>query len=252
MSNKSQLLDPIGTAFKLILLNIEPENTRLTINDHVVQLELPDMTQSFVRWWRGESREDICYLTNTIIRFIDFYLEDEYKKNTELSVSESAKLSDELKKNIEIENSQSDKKMENSFSELFQKDEKEKKQNLKLMAKYICSGLEKLEKIYKLDNATLSLTYFRVLLTMAIDGKYNDNLLPHCIKDQKQNNIINIEKLKEIWSGTKISHICDLFTKLFDSMKNGDYEFTEFYSKGIKEMLDKNDSKFREIVNTIK
>ncbi len=222
MSNKSQLLDPIGTAFKLILLNFEPENTRLTINDHVVELEPPDATQFIIRWWRGESRSDICYLTNTIIRFIEFYIETE------------------------------DKKMGNSFSELFDRDELEKKKKLKLMANYICLGLEKLEKIYKLDNATLSLTYFRVLLTMAIEGHYSDEMIPHCIKDLQQNNIINIDKLKEIWSGTKISHICDLFTKLFDSVDKKESEFTDFYSRGIKDMLDKNDQKFREIVNTIK
>ena len=79
MSTKSQLLDPIGTAFKLILLNFEPDNTRLTITDHVVELELPDATQSIVRWWYKESREDICVLTNTIVRFIEFYLEDSQK-----------------------------------------------------------------------------------------------------------------------------------------------------------------------------
>ena len=90
MSNKSQLLDPIGTAFKLILLNFEPVNTRLTINNHVVELEPPDVSQSLIRWWRGESREDICYLTHTIVRFIDFYLEESPKKI-------------EIKKNIEDE-----------------------------------------------------------------------------------------------------------------------------------------------------
>ena len=227
MSTKSQLLDPIGTAFKLILLNFEPDNTRLTITDHVVELELPDATQSIVRWWYKESREDICVLTNTIVRFIEFYLEDSQKPEEK-------------------------DKMENSFSGLFDKNDNEKRKNLKLMAKYICSGLEKLESIYKLDNATLSLTYFRVLLNMAIAGTYTSSLLPHCVKNYQQNNFLNIDKLKEIWSDTKIDHICKLFTNLFDAKKKDEGDISNFYLKGIKEMLEKNDNKFRELVNTIK
>jgi hypothetical protein len=229
MSNKSQLLDPIGTAFKLILLNFEPDNTRLTINNHAVELELPDATQSIVRWWYGESREDICYLTNTIVRFIEFYLEDDKKQIVDTEV-----------------------KTENSLAGFFNKDDTEKKKNLKLMAKYICSGLEKLESVYKLDNATLAMTYFRVLLSMAIDGNYNSQLLPHCIKDHQQNNFLNIDKLKEIWSDSKIDHICKLFTNLFDAKKKDENDISDFYLKGIKEMLEKNDNKFRELVNTIK
>ena len=111
MTSKSQLLDPIGTAFKLILLNFEPNNTRLTINNHAVELELPDAAQSIIRWWYGESREDICYLTNTIVRFIEFYMEDEKKQ--------------------EIVENNNPEKMTSSFSGLFDKNDTEKKQNLK-------------------------------------------------------------------------------------------------------------------------
>jgi hypothetical protein len=147
MSNKSRLLDPIGTAFKIILLNFEPENTRITIKEHVLELEPPDITQFITRWWYGESREDICCLTNTIVRFIEFYISD----------------------NVED--------MENSFNDVLNGHEIGKR-NIKEMAVHICSGLEKLEYIYKLDNAALSLAYYRLLLKLAIDGKYSNDYLP--------------------------------------------------------------------------
>jgi hypothetical protein len=221
MSNKSRLLDPIGTAFKLILLNFEPENTRITIKEHVLELEPPDITQFITRWWYGESRDDICCLTNTIVRFIEFYISEDNLEN-----------------------------MENSFSEVFNHHEMGKK-NIKLMAHHICSGLEKLENIYKFDNAALTLTYYRVLLKLAIGGKYTNDFLPLCMKDTQNYNFINSDKLREIWDDTQLDHICDLFNKLFETKTKNNYDICNFYLRGIKEILQNNDIKFREMISGI-
>ena len=223
MTTKSRLLDPIGTAFKLILLNFEPNNTRITIHNHVLELEPPDVTQFITRWWYGESREDICCLTNTIIRFIEFYIDDH-------------KTIDE---------------MENSFTGVFNGQENGKK-NIKNMAKYICDGLEKLEHIYKLDNAALSLAYYRLLLKLAIDGKYNNEFLPICMKDKQNHNFINSDKLREIWDESKLNHICELFKNVIESKNKNNMEIYNFYLRGIKEILETNDNKFRDIINIIK
>jgi hypothetical protein len=220
MSVKSRLLDPIGTAFKIILLNFEPENTRITIHDHVLELEPPDITQFISRWWYGESREDICCLTNTIVRFIEFYIDD-------------------TPTNID---------MENSFTGVFNGSNKN---NIKKMANYICTGLEKLEKIYKIDNAALTLAYYRLLLKLSIDGKYNSEYLPIFIKEKQNFNFINSEKLREIWDETKLEHICDLYHNLFESHKKQNNDICNFYLRGIKEILHANDIHFRTIINGI-
>jgi len=218
MSTKSRLLDPIGTAFKIILLNFEPENTRITIHDHVLELEPPDITQFITRWWYGESREDICCLTNTIIRFIEFYIDET---------------------NGQLE-------MENSFTGVFNGNSKN---NIKKMANYICTGLEKLEKIYKMDNAALTLAYYRLLLKLSIEGKYNNEFLPIFMKEKQNFDFINSEKLREIWDESKLEHICDLYHNLLESYKKQNNDRCNFYLRGIKEILHNNDIHFRTMIN---
>jgi hypothetical protein len=223
MTTKSRLLDPIGTAFKIILLNFEPENTRITINDHVLELEPPDITQFITRWWYGESREDICCLTNTVVRFIEFYIDESSGQN----------------------------EIENSFAGVFNGHDTGKK-NIKQMAKYICDGLEKLEQIYKMDNAALTLAYYRLLLKLAIDGKYNNDFLPIFMKEKQNYDFINSDKLREIWDESKLDHICDLYYKLLESHKKQHFDICNFYLRGIKEILQNNDIQFRNMINGIK
>ena len=213
MATKTRLLDPIGTAFKLILLNFEPENTRITIQDHVLILEPPDITQFITRWWYGESREDICYLSQTIIRFIEFYMETE----------------------------ESPINLENSFA-LFNGNKK----NIKGMVKYICSGLEKLEYIYKKDNAALTLAYYRLLINLAINGSFNDSMLPVHMKDKQNQDFINSDKLREIWDDMTLNKLCDLFKCVISS---GDNKYNNIYLRGIREILADNDKKFRDLIN---
>jgi hypothetical protein len=80
MSKKQQLLDPLCTIVRLILLNFKVDGTKIYILNNRVCLDPPHKIQSVERFFHGDSRHDICILGNAINNFIVYYL-GQYKND---------------------------------------------------------------------------------------------------------------------------------------------------------------------------
>ena len=76
MSSKKQLLDPLGTMCKIILLNFTELNTKISIQNHVLTLHRPYNYQFIIRMMNGDGRENISELFYVIIRIIKWYMVD--------------------------------------------------------------------------------------------------------------------------------------------------------------------------------
>ena len=61
MSNK-QLLDPLGTMCKIVALNFNDMNTKISIHDHILTLQEPNKLQAIYRYINGDGRENTSEL----------------------------------------------------------------------------------------------------------------------------------------------------------------------------------------------
>lgn len=74
MFKKHQLLDPIETISKLILLNFHPDGTKISFNNNRLNLIPPCKTQGIERFYSGDSRNNVCILGNAINNFVKLYV----------------------------------------------------------------------------------------------------------------------------------------------------------------------------------
>lgn len=213
MTTKRQLLCPIGSICRLILLNFRPDGTKIGINNHAIEIDKPEYIQGFVRWVKHDSRNDMCALYSMIVRFIDLYL---LKSNNDDNEQEDDVIDPYIKK----------------------------------LTEWLCSALNKLQVTYHFDNGVLTNQFYILLLRSAVNGIYTPDMLPSHLQNEK-NTFLNQEKIKELWTNEKIINIHDLYIKLFDARSKNDHVFAEAISKAIVKMLDRNDEQFRLIVNAI-
>ena len=71
--NNYTIIDPIGCILNIILLQYYPSNTKLSIQKNMVDIQEPSVSQSFIRWSNGDSRNDLTILFNNIMLFKDIY-----------------------------------------------------------------------------------------------------------------------------------------------------------------------------------
>lgn len=74
MSTKQQLLDPIGTICKLIFLNFAEPQTKISIYNHIIQIQQPTLYQGAIRMIYGDGRDDISELYDVVVRLIEWYI----------------------------------------------------------------------------------------------------------------------------------------------------------------------------------
>lgn len=223
--SKMQLLDPIGVACKLILLQFSESGTRLRIRDHVLELVKHDYVESFLwRNWNGESREDMCLLFASIVRFIELYL---------LPIDKSTNEPNENENETEIEfDIQYD-----DCSECFKK-----------LASYMITGIPHLEEVYGISCAGLTLQYYINLLSDGINENYSKDKLPKYAQDLTNQNLIQPEKLREIWKSEDIRRITELFDNCFKT-KDNNKVMLKSYIVAIQCTLYAKDAEFRKIIN---
>ena len=139
--DKRQFLDPISSISTIILLHFSPAGTKISINDHKVQI--PEYTnwmlESLYRRVNHDSRNDICYLYPIFVRFIELYLMEKQKKiilkSDNKPLSRSADWAPDAKLNQE---------------EICYK-------YLKKLGEYAIKGMIELQKTYGYDNASFTL-----------------------------------------------------------------------------------------------
>lgn len=79
LNRKHQILDPMATIIKLILLNFYPINTKIYFSNNKIYIDQPHNTQFIERFINGDSRNDISILGNTLYKFVLFYVNKNYK-----------------------------------------------------------------------------------------------------------------------------------------------------------------------------
>ncbi len=180
MSTKQQLLEPISTIVKLILLQFKSQNTKISIRNHCMHYDdqsyekkmsmpMASFQQALTRTLRGDSREDIAVLNNVLINYIEWYI-------------------------INNNNIESQKIFTNMIN------------------MSIC-GLKKLQNTYlnnynSVSNVILTLQYYITLIEDIVEkliknGKdFKSRVVD--INTNELQNIVDIEIIKELWSDEDI------------------------------------------------
>jgi hypothetical protein len=76
------ILEPLQAILQLALLSFAPIDSKLTINNNILYIQTPSWSQSFVRSYYNDSKNDLFYLFNVFIRFNKFYKNLKDIKNT--------------------------------------------------------------------------------------------------------------------------------------------------------------------------
>lgn len=223
MNMKKQLLDPLGTMCKLVSLNFNKKNTKIGIHDHILILQKPDSLQWFFRLYYGDGRENISELYHAIVRIIRWYL-------------------------VPDENLSED----SNCMTIMQSNE------LKKMIKYMCTALKKLQETYEFGNVVLSLQFYINILELGLEGNFNENMLPKyiCEKDKEVENLLDYNKIRNLWDIKRLQRICELYDncfKIFNEVDDGIEDDTKGalvhgYLRSIGAILDITDNEFQKLI----
>jgi len=67
------ILEPLQAILQLALLSFCPKGTKITINQNILQLQMPYYTQGILRWYQNDNKDDLFYLFYVCKRFSRFY-----------------------------------------------------------------------------------------------------------------------------------------------------------------------------------
>jgi len=220
---KQQLLDPLGTGCRIILLYFAQPNTKLRINNHIVQLTDNTIWETFFyRRYNYDSREDINVLFPMIIRYIELFLPQKMNKKNIKSIIKATESNDEIEVNFE-----------------------QCRTHLENLAKYMIKGINVLQKTYIDGNVVHALQYYVLLLINAIENKYTRQLIaPHLI-ETLDDNLLDINKIKNMWTIESIVELSNEFDKCFN---NQNETMLKASLNKIITILDKQDMTFNELI----
>jgi hypothetical protein len=67
------ILEPLQAILQIALLSFYPVGTKLTIQNNMLTLQPPAYSQSMLRWYNNDTKEDLYFLFNVFHRFKKFY-----------------------------------------------------------------------------------------------------------------------------------------------------------------------------------
>jgi hypothetical protein len=67
------ILEPLQAILQIALLSFYPVGTKLTIQHNILTLQPPAYSQSMLRWYNNDTKEDLYFLFNVFHRFKKFY-----------------------------------------------------------------------------------------------------------------------------------------------------------------------------------
>jgi len=258
---KKQLLDPLGTICKLVSLNFEEINTKISIQNHIMSLQKPESYQFLIRFINGDGRDNISELYYVIIRTIKWYLmiQDYVIDNTTTIIKENN--SDD--ENLEDDYNDVDSIISEKSTEINNNDNKEnnyykitESYEIKKIIKYLIYAFQKLQETYADGNVVLALQFYINILEDGLNGKYDEKKLPKYIidKEKEYDNLIDYEKLKNLWTIDRLKRICELYDRCFDLIN--DYDTTKItkssliksYLKSIDSILEHSDKEFLDLI----
>jgi hypothetical protein len=68
------ILEPLQAMTQIAMLSYCPIGTKLTIYDNILFIQQPGISQSVIRYFNDDSKEDLYYLMNVFRRFFGYYL----------------------------------------------------------------------------------------------------------------------------------------------------------------------------------
>jgi len=80
------ILEPLQVMITLSVLGFCPIGTKITISNNTLYLHRPTMVQGLLRWWEGDSKDDLYYLFHAIRRYYKWYKNENNKLFKELLV----------------------------------------------------------------------------------------------------------------------------------------------------------------------
>lgn len=238
---KKQLLDPLCTLTSIIELLFRPIGTKFGIHDHSIimnviseqQVSSWQNLQSYKRYWYNDSRENVSKLGIVVKRLIEWYIMPTWElvnhkpdsinnkpdfinnkpdsiNNKPDSINNKHKMSIGGKKNLE------------SSIQINSTDMTEIMQLWKCLndlTSYFCLALETLIETYKDGNVIWTIQNFINLINDSKKGCYDVNKIPKIIIAEDEN-IINFDKIKSLWTLKSLCEINELYGKCYNIMKD--------------------------------
>jgi len=196
-SVRKQPIDPICAMCRIISLNFKGVNTRISVNDHSINIQDPAGVQKWLRFYYGESRESIFELFNLVTHLIAWFL---VPVKREITTTED----DDLVPEQIIINPPVKKANEKFVADL------------KKMIPFMCRGLERLQDTYKTGSIVLTLQYYINLLQDGMNGKFDINTsLPKCLLEDLWLDMNLKNKVVSMWDYNKIHVMCELYENCF-------------------------------------
>ena len=67
------ILEPLQAILQIGYLSFAPIGTKLTIQNNILKIQIPNYSQPVIRWYNNDTQEDLFYLFNIFYRFKKFY-----------------------------------------------------------------------------------------------------------------------------------------------------------------------------------
>ncbi len=256
MTNRKQLLDPIGTMCRLIMLNFRLKGTRIGNNNYAITIQVPSSVQWVQRKLNGDDRDNISSLFSAIIKIIEWYINPLYDlkyKNKRTKII-STQL-DNPTENLNLVVNEASETIENMYMIVDETEVELYWTCVYKLCNYMCLGLGKLQETYETGNVVYTIQYYINLISEALEGKYTKDKLPKCIINKEITSILDYQKIRELWDYKKVKEICELYDKCFDAQKDtveseeNNKEKIEGYLMAIEHLIDISDGAFRNMMN---
>ena len=69
----NMILEPLQGMIQLALLSVSPVGTKLTIQENILYLQVPNIIQPITRWYNADKKDDLYFLFQVIKRFTKWY-----------------------------------------------------------------------------------------------------------------------------------------------------------------------------------
>ncbi len=245
------VLEPLQSMIQLALLSVTPIGTKLTIQENILYLQVPGVTQPINRWYHSDKKDDLIFLFQVIKRFIKWY-----NPKKDHCVSNNVDTADSSGSTVSINNSNNnnikDKKSLNKKQidtdpnpNTFSKKSPIGLELYQLIVKMSIKGLNNLIKTY---NSTDNITIIQVINMYKTLLENNDLNLNDI--DKTANEKINIdevfENIVELYEPNIINLI---YSSLLLIEKEEDPVFVDNFIEGLNMIMSKNN---KQIQNWIK
>lgn len=71
---KSHILEPLQALLQIAYLDFCPLGTKISIKDHILSIQPPQLTQGVIRWYNVDKKENIHFLFAVFNRYVRLYM----------------------------------------------------------------------------------------------------------------------------------------------------------------------------------